>query len=149
MDIRRKTNHMTENKDLVFVAERMKAIDVCLMNTMKENERGFDSRPMSNNAEVTYSGISYFFTSDDTDVVSQLRKNDAVSLSFSNSDNEFVHLDGVAHITKEKADMEPHWNESLTQWFLQGLDTAGICMIVVQANMIKYWHNEKNIEIAL
>lgn len=149
MDVHFKRNHMTEDKDLVFVAERMKAIDVCLMNTMKENERGFDSRPMSNNAEVTFSGSSYFFTSDDTDVVSQLKKNDAVSLSFCAADNEFIHLDGVAHISKEKAEMEPHWNESLTQWFLQGLDTPGICMIVVKANMIKYWHNEKNIELPL
>lgn len=138
---------MTENKDLLFVAERMKAIDVCLMNTMKENERGFDSRPMSNNAAVTFNGSSYFFTDDKTDVVSQLKKNDAVSLSFCGADMEFIHLDGIAHITNEMADMEPHWNESLTQWFLQGLETPGICMIVVNANTIKYWHNEKNIEL--
>ena len=53
-------------------------------------------------------------------------------------------MDGVAHITNEIAETEPHWNESLTQWFLQGLETPGICMIAVNANTIKYWHNEKN-----
>jgi general stress protein 26 len=140
---------MNQNADLTFLLQRMKAIDVCLMNTMKESDRGFDSRPMSNNADVTFTGNSYFFTSDDTDVVTQLEKNDAVSLSFCGADFEFIHLDGKAHISKDKTDMESHWNDALTQWFLEGVDTPGICMIVVTANNIKYWHNEKNIEINL
>lgn len=138
---------MTENTDLAFVSERMKAIDVCLMNTIQESERGFDSRPMSNNAEVNFNGSSYFFTSDETDVIAQLKKNDTVSLSFCGADNEFIHLNGKAHISSDRAEMEPHWNDSLTQWFLQGLDTPGLCMIVVKASTVKYWHNEKNIEI--
>jgi len=146
---RKKIKFMTENSNLQFVSERMKDIDFCMMNTMKESDRGLDSRPMSNNAEVTFTGSSYFFTSDDSDVVKQLKKNDAVSLSFCGADHEFIHLDGKAHISTEKSEMKPHWNESLTQWFLEGLDTPGVCMISVNAHTIKYWHNEKNIEVTL
>jgi general stress protein 26 len=138
---------MDQNADLTFILERMKAIDVCMMNTMKESERGFDGRPMSNTTKVTFTGSSFFFSSDDTDVVTQLEKNDAVSLSFCGADLEFIHLDGKAHISRDKADMKAHWNDSLTHWFMQGLDTPGICMIVIIANNIKYWHNEKNVEI--
>lgn len=100
------------------------------------------SRPMSNNGEVEYDGMSWFYTYEDSDKVKQIETNPSISLIFQTEDMLFIHLYGTAKIIRQKNIIAEHWQESLKRWFVDGIETPGIVMLKVEAKKIQYWHKE-------
>lgn len=133
---------------LSLVAKKMKDLDICMMST--NGPRGaVNSRPMSNNRDVSYTGESFFFSSMDTRKVNDIKRSASVSLSFTGTGGSYIIVTGKARLIKEKDTWEEHWDKSLNQWFKKGIDTPGLVLIAVKATHIKYWDKYKEREIKL
>ena len=125
-------------KAMKTIASKMKKLDFCLMITT-DGRGTHHARPMSNNKNVDYDGTAYFFSNEDTNKVRQIMTDQNVSLEYQSDDMVFIHAYGEASIIKQRGRMEPYWEDSLNQWFPQGLDTPGLVMIRHDAKKIQYW----------
>jgi general stress protein 26 len=138
---------MTE-RSLADIAEKMRDIDVAMLSTRSEGG-AIAGRPMSNNRDVEYDGSSYYFTWDDSRVVTDIEGDANVSLAFQGEDNFWVAVEGKAEIVRDKAEFEEHWNEDIDEWFEDGIDTPGLAMIKVDAVRAHYWDGEDEGEVTL
>ena len=144
----------TPDTPLSRIAKAMKDIDFAMLSTHAEGG-AIGGRPMSNNREVDYDGDSWFFTTEDTDMVREIEADPAVALGFSGSKSLlgkpplFVHVQGRAALVRDRATMSQHWVKDLERWFEQGVDTPGLVLIHVRASRIHYWDGEDEGEIVI
>ncbi len=123
------------------LAEKMKNLDFCMMTTT--DGRGTQhTRPMSNNGQVDYDGSSWFFTYLDSNKVRQIEANPHATLTYQTKDMLFVECYGDASVITQKSKMADHWMDELSQWFPQGLETPGICMVKVTASRVRFWDQD-------
>lgn len=132
-----------EKASLEVIAKKMKDLDLCMMITQDGNNEFF-SRPMSNNGKVEYDGNSWFFTYDSSNKVKQVKANPSVSLVYQTSKMLFIECVGKASVETDKKLLEEKWVDELDQWFADGVNTPGICLLKVEAERIHYW--DKNEE---
>ena len=124
------------------LAQHLRKLDYCMMVT--ETKRGgFNSRPMSNNRDVSYKGDSYFFTYEKSQKIKELETNPNTSLNFEGEGGLFISIAGKAKLIRDKAVLAAHWQDELAQWFKQGVDTPGIVLIHVKGARLRYWQKEK------
>lgn len=134
------------------LAKKMANIDFTMLQTRAENGE-IAGRPMSNNGDVDYDGDSWFFTTEDTDMVREIQQDPKVALSFTGSKSLlgkpplFVAVQGRATLIRDKAIMQQHWVKDLERWFEQGVDSPGLVLIKVAASRIHYWDGEDQGEI--
>lgn len=120
------------------VAKKMKNLDLC--NMITQDGRGtMYSRPMSNNGKVEFDGTSWFFTYEGSSKVRHIETNPKVALVFQRNDRLFIECYGVGSIVRRRSMMEELWVDSLSQWFPDGLDTPGICLVKVAAKRVHFW----------
>ena len=136
----------TSTLSLTGIARHMRKLDICMMNTQSPRG-GINSRPMSNNGDVTYKGDSYFFTYEGSQKIKDITATPQVSLNFEGEKGLYIIITGKAKLIRAKAQMEEHWIDSLRQWFKDGLNTPGIVLIHVKGQKIKYWQKNKEGEI--
>ncbi len=135
-------------KALSTIADKMAKLDICMMTT--QNGRGtLNSRPMSNNGDVTYDGVSYFFTYEGSQKVKEIDGHSQVLLTFEGPKDLLISVAGKATLIRTRSMMEPHWMESLSQWFKDGLETEGIVMIRVKADRIRWWQRDEEGDLEL
>lgn len=127
--------------NLAAVAKKMAKLDMCMMQT-RDGRGTLHSRPMSNNGEVEYDGNTWFFSYEDSGKVRQIRKNSKTTLVYQTDKMVFVEVCGRSKIVTDKAKMKEMWFEELSQWFPQGLETPGICLIQVIAERVHIWDKE-------
>ncbi len=133
---------------LTGIARHMRKLDICMMNT--QSPRGvINSRPMSNNGDVTYKGDSYFFSYEGSQKIKDIVANPQVSLNFEGENGLYITIMGKAKLIRNKPQLETHWLDDLKQWFRQGLDTPGIVLIHVKGSRLKYWQKNKVGEIKI
>jgi general stress protein 26 len=130
---------------LKTIAEKMKNLDICMLVT-QDGRNVYHSRPMSNNGKVEYDGNSWFFTYDNSTKVKQIENNHKVSLIFQSKNNLFIECYGNASVVKDKKIMKDKWVDSIEQWFPEGLETPGICLLKVEAKRIHFWDKEEEAE---
>ncbi|WP_369969343.1 pyridoxamine 5'-phosphate oxidase family protein [Stenotrophomonas rhizophila] len=134
------------------LAKKMANIDFTMLQTHTDSGE-IAARPMSNNGDVDYDGDSWFFTTEDTDMVREITRDPKVALSFSGSKSLlgkpplFVAVQGRATLHRDKAIMQQHWVKDLERWFEQGVDSPGLVLIQVAAARIHYWDGEDQGEI--
>ncbi len=133
---------------LPALARIMKSIDICMMTTFTKSGK-LNSRPMSNNKDVTYKGDSYYFTFDKTDKIKELMFNPHACLHFAGKDNMYIMVNGKASLIRDKEKFSKHWDKSLDRWFEEGIETKGIVLIHIKGTQVKYWQNEKQGELKL
>ena len=89
------------------VADRIRDIDFAMLLTVTV-EGKIAGRPMSNNRDVEYDGDSYFFTSEDADMVSQIESHPRVALSYTGNKGLFgapplfIAVQGVAELIRKR-----------------------------------------------
>jgi general stress protein 26 len=133
---------------LAAIAKRLKDIDICMMVTL--SKRGScNSRPMSNNRDVTYKGDLYFFSWDGSQKVKDIEANPQVSLNFQGEKDLYMSISGKATLLRNKASFEEHWNPDLERWFSDGVDTPGLVLIRVKGTQVSYWQREKEGKLKL
>ena len=124
------------------LAEKMKALDFCMMVT-QDGRNVYHARPMSNNRQVEYDGNSYFFSMMDTNKVRHIEKDAKVTLIYQTDDMLFMECYGHATILTQRSRFEEHWTAGLERWFKDGIDTEGLCLIRVEARRVQFWHKEE------
>ncbi len=143
-------------KTLSDISRSMKDIDLCML-VSRGLDGALDARPMSNNREVDYHGTSWFFTTDDTQLVAEIAKDPAVGVTYGGkaglwgliAPRTFIHVDGHARVIRDRLLMARHWRDALGRWFKHGLDTPGLALIEVEAHRIRYWEGNHQGEVAL
>ncbi|MBA4090957.1 MAG: pyridoxamine 5'-phosphate oxidase [Sphingobium sp.] len=136
------------------LAEKMKDIDFAMLSTHSPGGT-IGSRPMSNNRDVDYDGDSWFFTTDDTQMVADIASDPKVGLSFQGKAGMlglrpfFIAIEGRAELIRDKASFEAHWTKDLDRWFKQGADTPGLVLIKVHATSAHYWDGEEDGEVLI
>ena len=134
------------------LAEKMKGIDFAMFSTTTDGGL-IASRPMSNNGDVEYDGDSWFFCSEGTRTVRDIKATPEVSLSFQGKSSLlgrpgiFLAVQGVAEIVRDKTQFEKHWTKDLNFYYPKGIDSPGLLLIKVRANRIHYWDGENEGEI--
>ncbi len=127
---------------LKTIAEKMKDLDFCMMVTQDDSQVSH-SRPMSNNGKVEYDGDSWFFTYEDSNKVNQIKQTHHVNLIYQTDDMLFIECTGEGEIITDKDILKDKWVDGLDQWFPEGTDTPGICLIKVSAKQVKFWHKDE------
>lgn len=141
-------------RTLANLAQKMKDIDFAMLSTHSPGG-AIGSRPMSNNREVDYDGDSWFFTTDDTQMVADIGRDPQVTLSFQGTAGLlgmrpfFIAVEGRAEIIRDKASFAEHWTVGLDGWFKQGVDTPGLVLLKVHAASAHYWDGEDEGEVLI
>ncbi len=134
--------------------KKMADIDYAILSTRSLDGK-IAGRPMSNNGDVKYDGDSYFFTSEDTHMVREIKADPVVALSFTGAKSIFgkpplfIAIEGRAELIREKPAIKEHWSKDVEKWFEEGFDTPGIVLLKVSAERIHYWDGEDEGELTL
>lgn len=129
------------------ISEKVRDIDFAMLLTRTETGE-IAGRPMSNNRDVEYTGDSFFFTSDETRSVADIKRHPQVALSYTGGKGllgkppVFITVQGEAELIRDKGEFEAHWVKDLERWFKNGTDTPGLVLIKVHARRIHYWDGE-------
>ena len=129
------------------LSKKMQKIDFCMLSTLASTG-AIATRPMSNNGEVDYDGDTWLFSYRETRKVAEISADPRVSLTFTappsllGKPGIFIALEGQAAVIDDKAAFEAHWHESLDRWFPQGVETPGLVLIRVHADLAHYWDGE-------
>jgi general stress protein 26 len=126
------------------LSKKMAKLDFTMMSTVAM-DGGLTARPMSNNGDVEYDGVSYFFAYKESRKVTELRTDSHVGLSYTGAVGMlggpplFVEVEGLASLIEDKATFADHWTKDLDRYFPEGINTPGVVMIQVRAETIRYW----------
>lgn len=129
---------MKKTKDFAAVADAMARIDFCMMQTV--GEHGINTRPMSNNGDVQYDGVNWFFARSSSTKIAELTRDDRVQLTF--ADNEgpsFISVWGTGAVVKNENLKKQLWHKSLERWFENGPSDPDVALIKVTAHKIQSW----------
>lgn len=136
------------------LAEKMKDIDFAMLATHAPGGE-IGARPMSNNREVDYDGDAWFFTDDNTRMVSDINANASVNLAYQGKSGLlgrrpfFAAIEGHAQLIHEKQAFAEHWTKGLERWWPNGIETPGIVLIKVTGVRAHYWDGEDEGELLL
>lgn len=134
------------------IAEKMKDIDFCMLETKTEGGE-IAGRPMSNNREVDYDGDNWFFIDDSARSYADIQRDPKVGLAFQGKAGFlgmrpfFVHIEGDASLVHDKEAFRQHWVKDLERWWPNGIDTPGLALIKIHASRIHYWNGEDEGEV--
>src|SRR5688500_8877434 len=127
--------------------ELLEGIDFCMLTTVDAGH--LRSRPMSTQ-QAEFDGDLWFFTSDTTHKVEEIRKDDRVNAAYSQPDeNRYVSVSGRAEIIRDREKIEELWNPIHKAWFPEGKDDPALCLLKVNVEQAEYWDapNSKIVQV--
>ncbi len=134
-------------KAIKKMTELIKEAQTCFFCT-SERDGKIDARPM-NVLQTDEQGNLWFLSANDSHKNQELQDNPNVRLFFQGSPHsEFLHLEGVATVSRDKAKIKELWNFILKTWFTEGEDDPRITVIKVAPSHGYYWDNKHGNAIA-
>ena len=136
------------------LSKKMRSIDFTMLTTRTAGG-ALTARPMSNNGEVDYDGDSWFFTTEDAGMVTDIAADPKVGLTLTGDKGLlgkpgiFIAVEATAELIRDKALFTAHWTKGLDRWFPQGVETTGLVLIKAHANRIAYWDGEDEGDLTL
>jgi general stress protein 26 len=99
--------------------------------------------------QVDEQGNLWFLSASDSHKNQELLGDSAVRLFFQGSPHsEFLHLEGTATVSRDKAKIKELWNFVLKTWFTEGIDDPRITVIKVAPSHGYYWDNKHGNTVA-
>jgi len=109
---------------------------------------GSSTRPMSVQ-QVDDEGNIWFLSADDSHKNLELTQDPTVKLYFQGSPHsDFLHLEGIATISKDKAKIIELWEFVIGTLFTQGVDDPRITVIKVKPTLGYYWDTKHGNAVA-
>ncbi|MBA3696338.1 MAG: pyridoxamine 5'-phosphate oxidase family protein [Methylotenera sp.] len=109
---------------------------------------GSHTRPMSVQ-QVDNEGNLWFLSAEDSHKNLEVAEDSTVKLYFQGSEHsEFLQLDGVATISRDKEKIKELWEFVIRTWFTEGIDDPRITVIKVDPTAGYYWNTKHNSAIA-
>ncbi len=143
-------NHedLLDDKAVEKIKELAKKASTCFFCTAITNTEPFQTRPMSVQ-DVDDAGNLWFLSADDSTVNADILKDERVQLLFQGSaHSDFLAIDGVATISRDRQKIEEFWGPLLKTWFTEGKDDPRITVIKVETTNGYYWDNKHGNAIA-
>jgi general stress protein 26 len=143
--------HNMENlsgaKAIKKMADLIKEAETCFFCTnLKSGD--VDARPMSV-LQVDEQGNLWFMSASDSHKNAELQTDSSVRLFFQGSPHsEFLHLEGTATISRDKAKIHELWKFVLKTWFTEGEDDPRITVIKVTPSHGYYWDTKHGNAVA-
>ena len=121
------------------LADDAKSCFFCTKNGIGES---MGIRPMSIQ-KVDDNGVMWFFSAADSHKNVEIELDPKVSLFFQGSAHAgFLHLTGIASISKDKSQIDELWDPMVKVWFTEGKDDPRITLIKVEPDYGYYWDNK-------
>ena len=140
--------HTAGGMSIEDISTVMRKQDIAMLGTRHGDDQAV--RPMSNNRDVDFDGDTYFFTTDDTTTVADIKAHPRVSVSYADADDDvFIAMTGTATLHTDRDTQKKHWKPELEQWFEGGLDTPGLTLIRVDADRVHHWCGRSEGELVL
>ncbi len=97
------------------------------------------SRPMATQA-ATDDGFLWFFSSQHTSKIDEIRNDHKVNLSYAEPANmRFVSISGTSELVRNRAVAAEFWRDDYKRWFPRGIDDPDLILIKVTINSAEYW----------
>lgn len=129
------------------MAELVRQAQTCFFCT-SGGDGQIDARPMSV-LQVDDEGNLWFLSAQDSLKNQELMDNPAVRLFFQGSPHaEFMHLEGTATVSRDRAKIRDLWKFVLKTWFTEGEDDPRITVIKVAPSFGYYWDNRHGNAVA-
>lgn len=130
------------------IKELAKKAATCFFCTAITDGKPFKTRPMSVQ-DVDEQGNIWFLSADDSGVNAEINVDENVQLLFQGSaHSDFLAIDGVATISRDKQKIDEFWGPLLKTWFTEGKDDPRITVIKVETHNGYYWDNKHGNAIA-
>ena len=134
-------------KAIKKMSELIKDANTCFFCTSAP-DGNIDARPMSVQ-QVDEQGNLWFLSADDSHKNQELRDNPKVRLFFQGSPHsDFLHLEGRATVSRDKAKIKQLWKFVLKTWFTEGEDDPRITVIKVAPSHGYYWDTKHGNAVA-
>jgi general stress protein 26 len=105
---------------------------------------------MSNNREVEFDGVVWFFSAADSRKVREIEANPVVHLSYVDLEGwRFLSLTGRASIVRTAKRKQELWQRELERWFTEGPESDAIVLIKVVPTLVSYWTKRDSGEIRI
>ncbi|HEY8590078.1 MAG TPA: pyridoxamine 5'-phosphate oxidase family protein [Naasia sp.] len=123
-------------EELEQIGTLIKGSKIAILTT--ENEEGrLVSRPLAT-VGAEFDGTVWFFTPDDSEKVSEIRRNREVNVSYE-SGKGWLSLSGTAELVHDRAKIDEYWTKEVEAWFDQGKDDPTVALLKVTAHSAEYW----------
>jgi general stress protein 26 len=130
------------------LAELVKEAETCFFCTGRALGGSGGVRPMSVQ-QVDDQGNLWFLSASDSYKNREIEANPSVKLFFQGSKHsQFLSMEGVAGISRDKAKIKELWNFILKTWFTEGEDDPRITVIKVTPTHGYYWDNKHGNAVA-
>lgn len=130
------------------IKQLAKKASTCFFCTAINSGKPFQTRPMSVQ-DVDDAGNIWFLSADDSHLNAEIKVDEKVQLLFQGSAySDFLALNGVATISRDKQKIEEFWGPLLKTWFTEGKDDPRITVIKVETSEGYYWDNKHGNAIA-
>jgi general stress protein 26 len=130
------------------IRQLAKGAETCFFTTCGAAGPSAGTRPMSVR-EVDDEGNLWFLSSIDSFKNRELAQDPSASLYFQGAAHaEFLHLQGSATISQDKAAIKRLWSFLLKTWFTEGEDDHRITVIKFTPSHAYYWDNKHGKAVA-
>lgn len=124
-------------EDLRVIGEIIDSATICMLTT-HNHAGGLCSRPMYTQ-ELDVNGNIWFFSSSGSHVVSEIRNNHQVHVTYTAGKEKFVSASAVAHEVFDRARMIELWTPMMHAWFPQGIETPDLVLLRLELQDVEYW----------
>lgn len=139
-------------RSLADIARKLRSIDFAML--MTHGPQGhITGRLMSNSNGADAHGDWYYFTWEDSPLVSDIERDPKVALAFQGERHLLggpaihINVEGTATVVRDPRQFGEHWSPGLERWFERGVYTPGLVMIRVHARRVHYWEGVEEGEI--
>ena len=102
----------------------------------------YNTRPMAV-IEVDASGNIWFFTSHQSNKVTDIEKDPNVHLVFAHPGKDtYLDVRGRASIEKDPTSIEEKWSPIVKAWFPEGAKDPNLCLVKIKTDEAHYWDTE-------
>ena len=123
--------------DLRVIGEIIENATICMLTT-HNHAGGLCSRPMYT-LEADDNGNLWFFTSTNSHLVSEIRNNHNIQLTYSAGKEKFVSATALAYEVFDRAHILKLWSPMMKAWFPMGVESADLVLLRVELQDVEYW----------
>jgi general stress protein 26 len=130
------------------ISTMVKKTQTCFFCTAVSAGASGGARPMSVQ-QVDDGGNLWFLSADDSHKNEEIARDPSVKLYFQGSaHSDFLHLNGHATISRDRAKIKEVWEPIFKTWFTEGVDDPRITVIKVAPTEGYYWDTKHGNTVA-
>lgn len=138
------TENLNNREAIVKLKLMVDKIDIGMMCTNTAEINNLHAVPMSRQ-EVDDQGNLWFLFSSESETYKNLQNSSNISILYSDVSNyNFLSINGIAEISKDKLRIEKYWNKMMDGWFEKGKEDPSIRVLKVTPSQAHYWDNKSS-----